>query len=588
MFMLIGYFVFILAVMPCASQVVAPAQSASTSAGILGLDPGVLDAISEATLTMLAFFVAAVLIQSLKTHNQKTAASRKAAQKVPAANDASSPSLPRREPTCQVESLRQQPIADLTLDARRPNPRAGAAESDALAAAVRNGRAWNLPTLLDESYARVLHSTTDAAAGEKAAAQHLLSSLRACASRRCFKEALHAYQHVSDRIGPGCSSTWSLLLYSAVECNAWSMCRGFIAHLSQLGGLASTNDFINMVRYYVQQRDTAGLTRTVEALQQSGFQLDVLSRNRALSICTSKSAFDMAEVIVEICDTAMDTVAFNTLMKGYSQAGQPERCYEFYAKMRHAGLSPSEVSFGILLEACINAGDLDRSRHVFDELRNSGHTLNVVHYTTYMKGLANAGLLEEARGVLAEMHKSSCTKPDLVTYSTLIKAHAECGKLVEAIRVMEDMLEHGVKADSIVFNILLSGCCVKTIEPAQIFHVFKWLRAHGLQTSTATLSILLKALALSEAWQDALDLLDNAPKQLGLWPESRLYSQLAQACAKCGGAGYVVAAYESMMKSALAQGVAIDDATSARMHKLCCRCNQGSATTKIHQASACA
>merc|ERR1719379_2109868 len=179
----------------------------------------------------------------------------------------------------------------------------------------------------------------------------------------------------------------------------------------------------------------------------------------------------------------MDIVGYNTLLKGHAKFGNISRCFEIYEVMQQLNLPSSEVTFGILLDVCIDAKAFDRARQVFESLRDSGLKLNVVHYTTFMKGLVNAGQLEEATHLLDEMHGSSNTKPDLVTYSTLVKAHADSGQVMEAIRVLERMASQGVTPDAIIFNIVLTGCTVKVMEPEQVFHVFKWLASHGLQTS---------------------------------------------------------------------------------------------------------
>merc|ERR1719199_1676956 len=91
-------------------------------------------------------------------------------------------------------------------------------------------------------------------------------------------------------------------------------------------------------------------------------------------------------------------------------------------------------------------------------------------------------------------------KPDLITYTTLVKAFADRGKVAAAMETLEKMVEQGVKPDEIIFNGVLGSCCGGPSEPTVTLHTFDVLVKKGLKPSTMTLSILLKALLLSGAW----------------------------------------------------------------------------------------
>jgi len=378
---------------------------------------------------------------------------------------------------------------------------------------------------------------------------------------------------------------WSLLLYSAVEAQEFSRCELFIGNLLETG-MPSGNDFINMIRHHlVYQRGSEVMKRTIDGLVSKGFRLDALSRNRAISTCTQKKAMELADILAEdrIGETSMDTVGYNTLMKGYAQIQETDRCFELYEKMKSSNQAPSEITFGILLDACIDSKEFVRAKEVFSDLRKSSVCVNVIHYTTFMKGLANAGHLKDADDVLDEMLHSATTKPDLVTYSTLIKAHADRGNVTDAMRVLKLMLDQHIVPDAVVFNIILTGCCVNPMEPPQIFNVFQWLTSHGLTTSTTTLSILIKALAKTNAWDSALEMLEGAPERLHIWPQARLYSQLAQSCAKVGNGKKAIEAYTAMVREAARRGNAVDDEMNSRLCRLCASSGEASMATKISQ-----
>lgn len=461
-----------------------------------------------------------------------------------------------------------------------------ASEADALAAAVRAGRAAELPRLFDLSVARVTRDAASAQSSREVAETLFVACLRACAAKRCFIQALALYDHVKGRIGKACSNTWSLLLWGAVESNDFELCGELLQRLVE-SGTPTSYDFVNIVRYYANTGDQDAFVKTLSKLQASGCQIDVFARNRALSLCMIGRTVGLAQKIVELVPSVpMDAIAYNTMMKGFANVGDLVSCFAQYTEMRRADVMPTEMTFGILLDACIDDKQMEHARRVFTDLRDSGLPLNVILYTTFIKGLVNAGELTEAMAILDEMCDKATAKPDLVTFSTLVKAHASAGNVADCARLLERMLKMGIQPDSVLFNTILNGCCHKAMDPAQVLHVFSWLVNKGLQPSTATISVLIKAFSLSKSWGHALDVLEAAPARYGTWPEARVYGQLAQSCAKENDGQAALAAYASMVKAAGKQGIPVKSSHSARLQRVCAQCGQGARSAKIFQALA--
>lgn len=317
-----------------------------------------------------------------------------------------------------------------------------------------------------------------------------------------------------------------------------------------------------------------------------GFQLGVIARNRALSSFVQSKAMELAEILAESAWGPMDVIGYNTVMKGYAHTGRSDRCMELYASLRSASIVPSQVTFGIILDTCINADEFEHANAVFEELRASSLALNVVHYTTFIKGLVKAGQLERALSVLDDMLQSPHTQPDIVTYTTLVKAYANRGKVMDAIRLLERMLNLQIVPDNALFNGVLTGCCVSPMRSEQIFHVFRWLSRNGLKTNTTTLSILVKALSVNQAWDAALELLKDASSTMGVVPEARLFAQLVQACAKGGHGERAIQVYAALARAAMICGVAVDMATNSRLHWLCSRCGMHDQASEVYDAIA--
>lgn len=448
-------------------------------------------------------------------------------------------------------------------------------ETDALAAAVRSGRFSEMPRMLDAAYRRAcLKHTDDQQALKAAATQHLLSTLRACATVRRHREALGIFSHMANRIDDDCGNVWSLLLYNAIEAGAFEQCTECIDKLSAVP--LSSYDLVNIVRYYAHWHDISGLIQLIKRQDALGAKFDTITRNRALAACVTEGALDVAETLLtgNVWREGLDTVGYNTLIKGYSRAGHVSKCFELHDQMNAHGQRPSEVTFGILLDACISSEDLNNARRVFQDLRNSGLRMNAVHFTTFIKGLVASGDFMEADTVLQEMLCTPHTEPDLITYSTLVKAYADRGQVESAVGILQQMLNRHVEPDEVIFNSLLNGCVCRPspMSAKEVFAVFDQLIAHGLKPSAATLSILLKSLVRGEAWEAALQLLREVPARFRMETEPRLYAQLAQACITVGRGNRLQEVYEEFLASPASRNPHIAESVNGRLLKQCIRC----------------
>lgn len=430
-------------------------------------------------------------------------------------------------------------------------------ERDSLARAVSSGRADELPRLLNAAVQRVASKVTQPALMEDVVQKYVLSALKACAKHRFFSQALAAYDQLIVPLGQAvkCGCIWSILLYAAVEASEFDRCEEFLDLLLESGGFGS-HDFINMVRYLAHQQDEQGMDAVLAKLQRTPFTLDVQSRNRALAGCIAAGAPAFGEHLLTATEAwaKADTVAFNTLMKGYAQERNVQRCFWLQQQMECCGLAASEVTYGILIDACVESGRLDDAAEIIQKLRCDGDGLNVVHFTTFLKGLLNQGHIAEARNVLTEVMADSVIKPDLIACSLVVKALAEEGSIMDALEVLDEMHRIGVKPDTMLFHHILSGHSCRCNALPVIKEFFEILVQRGLKPTTVTMSIMTKAYARCEAWDAALAELEAAPKRYGFSPEPRVFCQLAQACARSRDPTLTIHIYAAALNAARAQG----------------------------------
>mmetsp|Transcript_123270 Transcript_123270/g.348323 ORF Transcript_123270/g.348323 Transcript_123270/m.348323 type:complete len:630 (+) Transcript_123270:209-2098(+) len=460
-------------------------------------------------------------------------------------------------------------------------------EGNMLAAAVRRGRVAELPRLLSMARARTAQRGFRGQELADCVQEHLTTALKACAASRNFKAGLAAYDEFvgSYSTRPSSAALLSVLLYVAAEAGEFDRCMVYYRRLRGLGVAPSGNDFVNLARGLAGRRDTRGLTYALDDIRSVHNCIDAFTRNRSVAACCAEGASELAAIVA--CSDAFcqppDSVTYNTLLKDFARRGQHDRCMELREEMRARDVTPSDITFGILLDACLTAKDFKSAQDVCKDLASSGMRLNAVHCTSYVKGLVSAGRIDEAAGMLKEMEQSPKAQPDVITYSTLVKAYAEIGDFRAGLALLKRMVSRGTKPDEIIFNHIISSCTVPKCSPTtpEVLFTFEALIEQGMRPTTTTVSILLKALALSQGHTEALEVLEKFHDRFGRWPEHRLYAQLIQTCAKDCRDDVAADAVDALCVMLKSRGTYLDEATQSRLLRCCASSGQTAALERL-------
>lgn len=262
-------------------------------------------------------------------------------------------------------------------------------------------------------------------------------------------------------------------------------------------------------------------------IDEQGLEPDGVMMNMAFAACCADGKhLDLAEDLLNrMCKTsgAVDVITYNTIIKGYVQAGRLNDGFKMLQEMANAGCSCTVVTFGTLLDACISNGDMDKAGIVFQMLQESGCEMNHVLFTTLMKGFVKKGQLAKALAVYQNMLDQGI-EADRVTYSTLIKAFCDNKDMKGALALFQDVCAKGHTPDEVIFNGLLNGCanCANLVLGERLFGD---MVACGIQPSISSISTMIKLYAECQALPQALELLQCMEAKYGTVPEQRLYVQ---------------------------------------------------------------
>jgi len=441
-----------------------------------------------------------------------------------------------------------------------------------LVVTVKQGRAASLPDLLWQMVA--VESVT--CRHEHRASELLVNALRACAAFGQFHSSLKAYDAVSCHVGSGTICIWSLLLYAAAEAGEFNRCRPFYRKLVSIGAPMG-HDVVNVVRGVVRQRDLAGLKSLLEDLVKRkraspDIVIDGNTRNKALRACCHEGLPSFALVVAssDAFDEALDAVSYNTLMACYTKCREPRRCFDTYDEMRAKGIVPTSVTFGILFEACMHENDIDRAQALLSEVRTYGVELTAAHRTSFLRSLIANKRLDDAERMVQDMWQQEHAQPDIIDYAMLVRAHADKGDMASTLRIVEAMVEKGIDSDELIFNAVLTSCCKSPdADSDKVIAVFERLVVLGLKPSTITLSILLKAFANRNSFDNAMRMLEMAPDRFGMQVEVRLFIQLIQNCVKVGSRAQALQVHGRMVENAMRCGQVLDERVRKRLLRQC-------------------
>merc|ERR1719160_2484152 len=245
----------------------------------------------------------------------------------------------------------------------------------------------------------------------------------------------------------------------------------------------------------------------------------------------------------------VDVVSYNTVIKGFAQAGMLPRCFDCLHEMAAHKLEPDDVTFGTLLDMCIADNDMNAANQVVDLLVRGDRPVDTVMCTLFIKGLVRAQKLPKALELYEEMKRRNGkeAKPDIVTYSVLIKAFVDAHDLERALLLVEDMTAAGHTPDDIILTHLLEGCRYVG-NHALGKRLFEDMLKAGVKPSDFTLITMVKLHGRCGAHDEAYQLVASWEKKHGFKPSVIHYTCLMSGCLRTKNYDQAWRAYQLMLE----------------------------------------
>jgi len=377
--------------------------------------------------------------------------------------------------------------------------------------------------------------------------------LKMLSSRKYFGTCITAHS-IFDKNVPVDKVAYSCLINAALEVGVPERAATLLEQYSYVN--LEPQDRVLFLRTYVALGDADAAEVVFRKL---GSQTTTLILNLLLLTCVNTKQPERALALLHDahaveCDGGeriVDVVSYNTVLKGFVEAGLLSRCFDCLHAMLKRGIEPDDITFGTLLDICVADNDACAASEVVNLLVDRNGPMNAPMCTLFIKGLVRAHCLPRALELYDEMKRREAGRPDLFTYSLLIKTLVEKHDLERALCLVNDMTQAGMSPDDVILTHLLEGCR-HLGNHALGKRLFADMVAAGVKPSEFTLVAVLKLHGRCGAHQEAHDLVACWEKEHGAKPTVIHYTCLMSGCLRTRNYGLAWAAYELMIENGVA------------------------------------
>lgn len=181
-----------------------------------------------------------------------------------------------------------------------------------------------------------------------------------------------------------------------------------------------------------------------------GVGLDQFVITSLIKFYTRCGELDSArQVFLEIDNPNLS--AYNALIGGCIQLGNPREAIELFYKLHSLGLKPNDRTFSSLFGAIVDMVEIEVGKQTQSLILKFGFMSCTFVGNAILDFYSNFGLLEESMRCFEEIDR-----PDTVSWNTLMTGRIKMGHHTEAIGYLENMLIEGFEPNNCTYSIILN------------------------------------------------------------------------------------------------------------------------------------
>ncbi|CAB4284403.1 unnamed protein product [Prunus armeniaca] len=216
-----------------------------------------------------------------------------------------------------------------------------------------------------------------------------------------------------------------------------------------------------------------------------GFDSDVFVTNSLITYYSRCDELGWARTLFDRMPDR-DTVSWNSMIAGYSQAGYYAECKELFREMLRLGrLRPNGLTVVSVLQACLQSNDLIFGMEVHQFVNESQIEMDIILCNALIGLYARCGSLDYAEELFHGM-----SEKDEVTYGSLISGYMFHGFVDKAM----DLFRESKKPRLSTWNSMISGLVQNNRHEAAL-DLIREMQACGCKPNTVALSSILPAIS---------------------------------------------------------------------------------------------
>lgn len=158
-------------------------------------------------------------------------------------------------------------------------------------------------------------------------------------------------------------------------------------------------------------------------------------------------------------------------------------------KMIAEGPPPGNAVFNSVISGYSKAGDLGEAIQIKKLMESRGLKPDVYTYTVMMSGYTNGGQMEEACKLLSEAKKKH-SKLTPVTYHTLIRGYCKLEEFDKALKLLAEMKDFDVQPNVDEYNKLIQSLCLKALDWETAEKLLEEMKEKGLHLNGITKGLI--------------------------------------------------------------------------------------------------
>jgi len=189
-------------------------------------------------------------------------------------------------------------------------------------------------------------------------------------------------------------------------------------------------------------------------LRADGLEPDAVMYGCLLKFAVESGHTELLKEISHKVDS-LDVQNCMSLIRAAGQAHDLDQAFEYFEKLKAAGVKMDVPTYNCLVDACANAGDMRRARMLLSDMQSMGQ-VDKVSYNTIMKGYCMKGDSAGAKATLKEMDEAGFP-PNDITFNSLINMAVTSGNMSDAWSFVDEMQSRGLPLDKYTICTMLKS-----------------------------------------------------------------------------------------------------------------------------------